>query len=156
MTMFGTFLISRGVVTSTEVVRALDVQRAQRLPLASIAMKRGILDAHQALRTMDEEKKSRRDFAECAVGLGFATREQMQSVEADSERSGPLLGEVLITLGYMNRADLDREIQAFQRFSMATPRFGVPRSSATSLSRRHDERGDGIIELARHRAGGVK
>jgi hypothetical protein len=150
MTMFGTFLISRGVVTSTQVVEALNRQRSRRVPVASIAMRQGALDAHQALQALDEEKRSGQCFADCAVGLGFVAKATMDVIQRESEASGPRLGEILIEMGALNAAELEREVHAFERDARDVASWSLSRSRRRGTP----ASGTAIAELVRSRQGG--
>ena len=115
MTLFGTFLIERQVVSATQVVQALEIQNGRRETFARTAVRVGVLDTHQVLTVLDQARLSGEPFEDAAVALGVATPDDVRRIAAEREKTGPRIGEILVEIGALTGPQLDLELREYER-----------------------------------------
>jgi two-component system chemotaxis sensor kinase CheA len=110
---FGTFLVSKGLATSAQVVQAINDQRGLRPLLGQLALGEGKLTVAQVFETLNALAGSTRRFGETAVELGFLTPDDLGMLLLLQARHTPPLGELLVSNGVLSPEQLARELTEF-------------------------------------------
>ncbi len=118
--LFGEFLIRKGVATEEQVLKALDEQKKNRLPIGTVAVMDKFLsikDVYIILnkQIQDPEKK----FGEVAVELGLLTEQELEKILEIQFEKNPNVGEILVRHGVMDKERLFEELNAFVRIKGA-------------------------------------
>jgi hypothetical protein len=114
--LFGEFLIKRGVATEEQILKALDEQKKNRLPLGTVAIMEkflGFKDVYSILnRQMAEPEKN---FGEIAVELGLINQEELDRILQLQKEKNPHVGEVLVEQGVLDKERLHEELNMLVR-----------------------------------------
>ena len=78
--------IDKGLITETDVDKALDSIRRSRLTLGDLAKQRGFLTSRQILKVLNQQALSTKPFGEIAIEMGFLSKEQVSLLIDEQER----------------------------------------------------------------------
>ena len=112
----GQTLISRGVITPTQLREALDVQAKQpQLRIGEILFTLGHLNFGQLDAILVEIHQDIR-IGQLLLMREFITREELDEALLRQEQSGEKLGEILIQLGSCTQRQIARILEEQKRF----------------------------------------
>lgn len=111
--LFGRHLVQAGLVTSEQVLEALDLQRRAVPLIGVIAVERGALSVADVLRVLDSQIETRLPFVRQAVELGLLAPERGEALLVEQRRATPPIGEILVAQGVIDRQTLARELREF-------------------------------------------
>lgn len=108
---FGQFLLEKGVITSAQLLRALDVQRTSNPALGEIAVECGMLTPAQALTINERQRREDRRFGDIAQSMGLLTGEEVAQLLDTQKARRKLFGEILVEEGFIDGARLEAELR---------------------------------------------
>ncbi|TCZ88665.1 chemotaxis protein CheX [Lysobacter sp. N42] len=108
---FGQFLLEKGVISSAQLLRALDVQRASNPALGEIAVEFGMLTASQALTINERQRREDKRFGDIAQAMGLLTGEEVAQLLDTQKARRKLFGEILVEEGFLDAARLEAELR---------------------------------------------
>lgn len=112
---FGRFLIERGLVTSDQVLAALDDQRRNSPFVGQIAIREGLLDPLQVLDVLEHTRTTGLSFGRQAIQMGFLSIHDFERLGFLQRRSYEPLGEILVRHGALPRKQLPECLHAYFR-----------------------------------------
>jgi hypothetical protein len=111
---FGQFLLERGVIDATQLLAALEAQRASNPVLGELAQAQGLLSAAQAQEINTRQRREDRRFGDIAQEMGLLSAAQVDVLLEQQKTRRKLFGEILVEQGTLDRATLDAELAAHQ------------------------------------------
>lgn len=108
---FGQFLLEKGVITSAQLLRALDVQRASNPALGELACERGMLTADQAQLINERQRSEDKRFGDIAQAMGLLTADEVGVLLDEQKSRRKLFGEILVEEGMLGRDQLEAELR---------------------------------------------
>ena len=93
---FGNFLLSRGVVTSEQLINAIKEESTTHIKLGTLAIHAGYMTASEADNIIIMQTHEDKRFGELAVQGGYMTEEQVNSLLKMQKPDYLLLGQILI------------------------------------------------------------
>ena len=115
--IFGEFLSEKNIVREEELLRALDTQKAKRIPLGQLAVKEGFLEPKQLFKILTAQRKQGvggGNLGAVAVQLGFMTPEKMEELVKIQMEANELLGDILVAQGSLTRSQLLQALKEFR------------------------------------------
>lgn len=135
-TLFGRFLVSRGLLTEKELATAVRVQMELEGSLASTALEAGLISLRQFRECRAYQRQKGIGFAEAVVALGFVSEADVNQLNAAARQLRTRLGEILIRAGCIAPPVLESALSDFRRLRSAArdrrPPDG-PRFSSAAL-----------------------
>jgi CheY-specific phosphatase CheX len=111
---FGQFLLERGVIDATGLLRALEYQSQRNLKIGVIAMREGLLSPADAERINAEQRRTDARFGDIALKLGLLTREKIDYLATLQQQSHIYIGQALVAVGALANETLQSELAAYQ------------------------------------------
>lgn len=110
-------MIERNIVREEDLIKALDAQRAQQIPLGQLAVKEGFLEPKQLFKILTAQREQGNGgghLGMVAVELGFMTSEKMEELIKMQTETNELLGDILVEQGSLTRSDLLLALKEFR------------------------------------------
>ena len=124
---FGEFLILKGKISQSDVLRAIEIQSRLRPFAPSLCVELRLLDTTTALRLSAEAQELGRTFLWHAYDQGVLSHIEYKQAEAEIRRRGRRIGEVLVDMGAIDGADLPQCITDYLRHQDQPPlKVAVP------------------------------
>lgn len=111
---FGNFLLSRGVVTSEQLIDAIKEESTTHIKLGTLAIHAGYMTASEADSIVIMQTHEDKRFGELAVQGGYMTEEQVNSLLKMQKPDYLLLGQILIEKGILTNTDFENLIVDYQ------------------------------------------
>lgn len=111
---FGNFLLSRGIVSTAELVAAMKKQADVHLKLGTIAIHEGLLTASEVDSIVILQTHQDKKFGELAVENGYLTEAQVKTLLDAQKPDYLLLGQILIEDGRLTNRDFENLISDYQ------------------------------------------
>lgn len=111
---FGNFLLSRGVLSTAELVAAMKKQADVHLKLGTIAIHEGLLTASEVDNIIIMQTHQDKKFGELAIENGYLTEEQVNTLLDSQKPDYLLIGQILIEEGKLTNADFENLISDYQ------------------------------------------
>lgn len=111
---FGNFLLSKGVISTEELIDAMKKQSDVHLKLGTIAIHEGLLTASEVDNIIIMQTHQDKKFGELAVENGYLTEAQVQSLLDAQKPDYLLLGQILIEDGKLTNTDFENLISDYQ------------------------------------------
>lgn len=108
---FGQFLLEKGVISSAQLLRALDVQRTSNPALGELAVARGMLSESQALTINERQRREDKRFGDIAQSMGLLTSDEVGLLLDEQKARRKLFGEILVEEGFIDRERLEAELR---------------------------------------------
>ncbi|MGM0443175.1 MAG: GspE/PulE family protein [Fibrobacterota bacterium] len=104
----GEVLVSQGLITEEQLVKAMRVQQKTGKTIGSILIKSGIVSAEDVSAVLGQQVhiSSRKRLGEVLVDQGIITNKMLEKGLAHQKKAGKRLGESLIELGYITEQKL--------------------------------------------------
>ncbi len=112
---FGQFLLERGAVSRTDLLKAIDLQQARNRRLGEYAVRRGYLTEAQAEQVNQAQLSADKFFGEIAIEMGLLEQGQVEELLTLQQNDHILIGEALITLKLIDSERLEKELAAFEQ-----------------------------------------
>lgn len=113
--LFGIYLVNKGLARPDDIVRALDRQRKLQTPLGTLALHKRYMTMNQVFTTLNVQAETGRRFGDTAVDLGFLTRDQLQELLIMQALERPKLGQLLVDMGVFDEETMQSYHEAYVR-----------------------------------------
>lgn len=110
---FGQWLLERGVISSDQLLQAVEMQKEKNLRFGDYARANGYLKDEDVQQLQEEQMHADMRIGELAVTMGMLTKEQVDEILTKQENDHILLGESLMRCGFISWVVLQKEIDAF-------------------------------------------
>jgi hypothetical protein len=115
---FGSYLLDKGVLTSSALSEILNEQQNIRVKLGMLAMKQGLMTGSQVEEVTRLQRTMDKKFGEIAVGKGYLTADQVNTLlQRQSDGATLKLGQAIVDRGYLDYAQMEKELVLFERDS---------------------------------------
>ena len=122
-TLFVRNLVKRGFVTESQMLEALDRQRYQIMPLATIALQTGKLTTSEIREVLRRKQQCPKPFGTIAQELGFLAHKdvdellklQLARSTSGGDDNHPELVEILVDMGAIERTVMEREREIYKK-----------------------------------------
>lgn len=111
---FGNFLLSKGVITTSDLLDAMQKQADVHLKLGTIAIHKGFLTASEVDNIVIMQTHQDKRFGELAIEYGYLTPDQVQALLDSQKPDYLLLGQILIEEGKLTNSDFENLITDYQ------------------------------------------
>ncbi len=111
---FGQYLLTRGLLSRTQLLDAVDYQERQNLRLGDYAVKKGFITPADAARIHSAQTTRDIQFGEAAVELGFIKPEQLKELLRAQQADHLYLGDCLTKLGILSAEAVTKELAAYR------------------------------------------
>jgi hypothetical protein len=108
---FGQFLLEKGVIDATQLLRALELQRTSNPALGELACARGMLTADQAQVINERQRSEDKRFGDIAQSMGLLTADEVGQLLDEQKSRRKLFGEILVEEGFVDAERLDAELR---------------------------------------------
>lgn len=112
---FGLYLKQRGIISSEQLVAAIEAQLKSLTRIGQLALEEGLLaprDVFDVLRAQSESPHKR--FGEIAIELGLLTREELLMLLVIQADRRPQIADVLVHQGVLTQEQMQRELAEFR------------------------------------------
>lgn len=111
---FGNYLLNEHLITSEQLVEALQEKNNTRLKLGVLAINAGYMNSSQVEKVHMEQTKQDKRFGDLAVELGFVTEAQIDELLGAQKVGYLLLGQALVDKGYMDNSTFESAINSYK------------------------------------------
>jgi len=111
---FGQFLLERRLITSNQLVEAVEFQQAQNLKLGDYAVKKGYLTKEQSAQINRLQQQKDLKFGQAAMDLSLLTAKQVDELLLMQQNDHIYLGDAVVLKGFASRAAVDEALKAFK------------------------------------------
>lgn len=112
---FGNFLLSKGVVTTEQLLQAIKEQHSRHLKVGTLAIHSGYMTANEVDNIVIRQTHEDKRFGEIAVEEGYLTEEQLMTLLQAQTPDYLLIGQILVDDGVLTNAQLEELITAYQK-----------------------------------------
>ncbi len=116
---FGQFLIEKGAVTRTDLLKAIDLQERTNLKFGETVVEMGLMTAVEIARVHQGQRSEDLHFGEMAVKLGILTEAQVQEILTRQRNSHLYIGEALVKVGALSEHELESYLKEFKDDQLA-------------------------------------
>ncbi len=112
---FGLYLKQRGIISSEQLVAAIEAQLKSLTRIGQLALEEGLLaprDVFDVLRAQSESPHKR--FGEVAIELGLMTRDELLKLLVIQADRRPQIADVLVHQGILTDDQMRRELAEFR------------------------------------------
>lgn len=128
-TLFGEFILEKGLLPKEQVLEALVYQIATRSSLAEIIYDHGLLGTDEQLQILSYQQYSGSDYKSSAETLGFWSLDlESKILTFQSKKGNPPLGEVLVKLGFFDMKTMTAALGEFVDYRESSRRESNRRS----------------------------
>lgn len=111
--LFGKYLVDRGVVNESVIVRAMDLQRDDIIPIGKLAIQERMLHSRQVMMILNAQIDSGKLFGQIAVDLGFMDQEAVKKLLSLQQQHRPPLLDVLRQMEVVDVRVLEKAYKKF-------------------------------------------
>ncbi|MEM9185152.1 MAG: hypothetical protein AAGB00_01495 [Planctomycetota bacterium] len=113
---FGIYLLKRGLLTTDQLVEALDTQQTAQPQLGQLAIEAGLMSVRDVFRVLRVQSDfSAERFGETAVDMDMLKRRDVAELLLLQSDRRQKLCDIFVELGFLDREACDRELEAFRR-----------------------------------------
>ena len=115
--IFGEYLVEQNIIRSEDLVRALELQKTDRIPLGQLALQEKLIDNKQLFRVLSRQRKPEdrdKTFGKLAVEMEYLNQEQVEELLEQQTHTTRLLGEILVSQGSVSQKDLIKALKKFR------------------------------------------
>jgi hypothetical protein len=103
---FGQYLLEKGVISKTQLLAAIDLQKASHLSLGQIAINKGYLTEEQAKQINTEQQRSDKRYGAIAVSMGLLKSRQVSEIFIAQQNARKFFGEILVEQKFLDKTSL--------------------------------------------------
>jgi hypothetical protein len=133
---FGLYLKNKGVISSDQLVAALEVQLGSLVPIGQLALEENVLSPRDIFTVLQAQSDSPNErFGDLAVEMGLMTRGHLMRllmIQADRKRA---IADILISQGALTAQKAATEMAAYRREQLRPNRTRVSNFALSSLNR---------------------
>lgn len=131
---FGQFLLERGLVSKSLLLKAIELQDGTNLKFGATALSMGLVSREDFERVHDAQRSEDLLFGDMAVKMGLLTESQVQQVLTKQKNNHIYIGEALIKVGALSKEDLALYLREFKddQAQYAVRKMVIPEGIAES------------------------
>ncbi|MEM9601614.1 MAG: hypothetical protein AAGA11_02015 [Pseudomonadota bacterium] len=107
---FGQFLLEKALISKSQLLLALDVQRECNPTIGALAVDQGYLTEYQAHQINIDQQRFDKRFGDLAVEKGFLNRGQVDKLFSLQSSRRRYFGEILVEQGVLDSDTVKREL----------------------------------------------
>jgi hypothetical protein len=133
---FGLHLKKKGMISSDQLVAALEEQLNSLVPIGQLALEEGVLaarDIFEVLQAQNEAPNVR--FGDLAIEMGLMTRDELMRLLLIQADRKPPIAEILVAQGALSDEVVTQELAEYRRANLS-PQRAVRPSRFGSAARR--------------------
>ncbi|MBF0539691.1 MAG: cyclic nucleotide-binding domain-containing protein [Nitrospirae bacterium] len=112
---FGSYLISKRLISEEDMLDALKYQSAQTPSFIDVAIKRRYLDMKQVYEILTHQGHTDLSFEEMAIQSHYLTEQQVKELSDERERIRLPIGEILVQFNKLPRTVMLEELENFTK-----------------------------------------
>ncbi len=115
--IFGEYLVEKSIIREKDLVRALEIQKTDRVPLGQLAIQKGLIDNKQLFRVLSRQRKpeeKNKSFGKLAVAMEYLSQDQVETLLERQTHTNRLLGEILVSQGWVSQVNLIKALRKFR------------------------------------------
>jgi len=111
---FGQFLVEKGVVSSEQVLKAIELQEKVNLKFGEMALSMGMITDKDVDRVHHAQRTEDLKFGDMAVKLGIISEAQLNEVLTRQKNNHLYIGEALVRVGGLTEEQLPQLLAEFK------------------------------------------
>jgi len=111
---FGQFLAEQGIVTTAELVNAINLQEKNNLKFGEMAVAMGLVTPADIQRAHNAQMSKDLKLGDMLVEMGLLTLVQMNDVIARQKNTHMYIGEALVQVGALTKDEIMKQLDAFK------------------------------------------
>ena len=115
--IFGEYLVEKSIIREKDLVRALEIQKTDRVPLGQLAIQKGLIDNKQLFRVLSRQRKpeeKNKSFGKLAVAMEYLSQDQVETLLERQTHTNRLLGGILVSQGWVSQVNLIKALRKFR------------------------------------------
>lgn len=111
---FGNYLLQNDIITSSQLMQALQHKASTGSRLGSLAVNAGYMTEAEVEDVHNMQTRYDKRFAEIAVHMGYLTTQQADELLATQKLGYVMLGNSVIALGFASETDIQKAIADYE------------------------------------------
>ena len=116
---FGIYLVKRGLIDPDTLVKAIEIQLAQRPLLGTLAVETGKISMRNVFEILGEQADKQVPFGDIAVEKQFLSRKELAELILIQLEKTPSLVDILVDIRVMNKDSVNQELSQFRSLMSA-------------------------------------
>ncbi|MBO5372691.1 MAG: chemotaxis protein CheX [Lachnospiraceae bacterium] len=132
---FGNFLLSKGVVTTEQLLRAIKEQHSRHLKVGTLAIHNGYMTANEVDNIVIRQTHEDKRFGEIAIEEGYLTEDQLTTLLQAQTPDYLLIGQILVDDGVLTNSQLEELITTYHTENKLSELNGEHKENLDALIR---------------------
>ncbi len=111
---FGQYLVEQCIVTSNDLLDAINLQDKHNLKLGEIALAMGLISSADVQRAHNAQISKDLKLGDLLVEMGFLTIVQLEDIITRQKNTHLYIGEALLQVGALSQDNLQKHLDAFK------------------------------------------
>jgi len=111
---FGNYLLNEGLLTTKQLISAMDDVAHTRMKLGVLAINSGYMTSSQVERIHEIQSKMDKKIGDIAVDLGYLTKEQVDELLSIQPNGYLVLGQAIVDKGYMTNTAFEQALSEYK------------------------------------------
>lgn len=111
---FGNYLLNQGIITSAQLIDALEAKKKTRVKLGVLAINAGYMTAEQVELVHEVQTVQDKRFGDIAIEKGYLTNEQLESLLNSQDTGYLLFGQALVDNGALTNESFADALYAYK------------------------------------------
>lgn len=111
---FGNYLLQKDIITSQQLMQALQHKNSTGSKLGSLAVNAGYMTEAEVEDVHNMQTRYDKRFAEIAIHMGYLTSQQAEELLNTQKLGYVMLGNSIITLGFASETDIQEAVAAYE------------------------------------------
>lgn len=111
---FGNFLLSKGIVTTEQLLKAIKEQHTRHLKVGTLAIHNGYMTASEVDEIIIQQTHVDKRFGELAIEKGYLSEEQLATLLQAQTPDYILLGQILVENEVINNTQFEELITTYK------------------------------------------
>ena len=109
------WLVREGVVTASQLLKAMDLQFERRVPIGRLALRERVMTVEQVFETLEWSSIQGERFGETALSRGYLSAEKLGRILELQSEELPSVSELLVEMGVVSADVLRQEQEAYEK-----------------------------------------
>lgn len=111
----GQYLLEKGMISPTQLLSALELQKQSNPSLGQLAVSQGYIDNDAANKINLEQQRTDERFGALAINMGLMDESQVETLFNIQQKSRKFFGEILVEQDMLDQQTLDAELLMHQQ-----------------------------------------
>lgn len=121
---FGNYLLNKGLITTEQLTKALEVYHSTHVKLGVIAVDKNYLSPAQVEKIHNIQRQKDMLFGQIAISLGYLTSEQVEEMLSTQKNNHLQLAQAIVNEGYMSIEEFSIALNDYKnKYSLTEDRF---------------------------------